>query len=240
VVIVFAKAPRPGEVKTRMCPPLSHAEAAEFYACMLADVLETTARAARALGLDPILALHPGERCADLARDVPAPFRVVPQRGPDLAGRMAWAVREAAAGGVRRVLLRGSDSPALGGGSLGEALDSLDGSFDVVLRPDRDGGYNLVGLRRPVPEIFDHPMSTARALEDVLARARSLGLAARVAEPGFDLDRPADLRWLARERALAAELCPRTLEWADRRGLWRLCEAHRELPAVAGSEPRAR
>ena len=219
VVVVFAKAPRPGEVKTRMCPPLSHAEAAEFYACMLADVLETTARAARPLGLEPILAVHPPERCAELARDVPPPFRVVAQRGPDLAGRMAWAVREAAAGGARRLLLRGSDSPTLDGAALAQALFDLD-AFDVVLRPDRDGGYNLVGLRRPAPEIFDHPMSTARALEETLARARSLGLATRIAEPGFDLDTPADLLWLARDRDRAAQLCVRTVEWADRRGLW--------------------
>ena len=89
-----------------------------------------------------------------------------------------------------------------------------------MLRPDRDGGYNLVGLGRPVPEIFDHPMSTANVLEDTLARARALGLAVKVAEPGFDLDTPADLRWLARERERAAPLCARTLEFLDRRGLW--------------------
>jgi hypothetical protein len=237
VVVVFAKAPRPGEVKTRMCPPLSHAEAAEFYACMLADVLETTARAAGLLGLEPVLAVHPAERCVELARDVPAAFRIVAQRGPDLAARMAWAVREAAAGGVRRVLLRGSDSPTLDGAALAAALSHLD-ECDVVLRPDRDGGYNLVGLRRPRPEIFDHPMSTARALEETLARARALGLATRLAEPGFDLDTPADLRWLARERERAAELCARTVDWADRRGLWVLCGAHAELAAAPAPATR--
>jgi rSAM/selenodomain-associated transferase 1 len=220
VVIVFAKAPRAGEVKTRMCPPLSHGEAAELYASMLADVLEATARAALALAIDPVLAVHPPELRAELARDVPTPFRVVSQRGSDLAARMAWAVREAAASGVARMLLRGSDSPTLDGAALAEAFAELD-SHDVVLRPDRDGGYNLVALRRPTPEIFDHPMSTASVLADTLARARARGLAVRVAEPGFDLDTLADLRWLARERERAAGLCARTLAFADRRGLWR-------------------
>jgi rSAM/selenodomain-associated transferase 1 len=220
VVIVFAKAPRPGEVKTRMCPPLSQAEAAELYASMLADVLEATARAARPLGLDPVLAVHPPESCGALACDVPTPFHVVAQRGSDLAARMAWAVREAAAGGARRMLLRGSDSPTLDGAALAEALADLE-THDVVLRPDRDGGYNLVGLRRPAPEIFDHPMSTASVLEDTIARARRLGLSTKVAEPGFDLDTLADLRWLARERDRARELCARTLDFVDRRGLWR-------------------
>jgi rSAM/selenodomain-associated transferase 1 len=219
-VIVFAKAPRAGEVKTRMCPPLSHAEAAELYASMLADVLEATAHAARALGIDAVLAVHPPERCGELARDVPTPFRVVAQRGSDLAARMAWAVRETAAGGVARMLLRGSDSPTLDGAALASALAELE-AHDVVLRPDRDGGYNLVGLRRPTPEIFDHPMSTASVLADTQARASARGLAVRIAEPGFDLDTLADLRWLAQERDRAAELCARTLAFADRRRLWR-------------------
>lgn len=234
-VIVFAKAPRPGEVKTRMCPPLSHAEAAEFYACMLADVLEATARAARLIGLEPILAVHPAECCAELARDAPVPFRVVAQRGPDLSARMAWAVREAAAGGALRVLLRGSDSPTLDAAALARALSDLD-ACDVVLRPDRDGGYHLVGLRRPTPGIFEHAMSTPRALEDALARARALGLSTRVSEPGFDLDTLADLYWLARERELAGALCARTVDYADRRGLWRHCGARPELAEAAPAE----
>lgn len=219
-VIVFAKAPRPGEVKTRMCPPLSPGEAAELYASMLADVLDATARAAVELCIDPLLAVHPPGLCAELAREVPTRFRVIAQRGPDLSARMCWAVREAGAAGITRVLLRGSDSPTLDGAVLASALADLD-EHDVVLRPDRDGGYNLVGLRRPTPEIFEHRMSTPSVLEDTLSRARKLGLAVKVAEPGFDLDTLADLRWLARERGRAADLCARTLAFADRRGLWR-------------------
>ena len=219
VLIVFAKVPRPGEVKTRMCPPLSHLEAAELYASMLADVLEASSRAARRLGIDPVLALHPGALGRALSIDVPTPFRVVSQRGPDLAARMAWAVREAAAGGAPRLLGRGSDSPALDEDAISAALDALD-RHDVVLRPDLDGGYNLVGLRRPTTAIFDHPMSTGPVLADTLARARGLGLSAQVAAPGFDLDTIADLRWLARERVRAAGLCARTLDFIDRRGLW--------------------
>jgi len=223
-VVVFAKAPRPGEVKTRLCPPLTPALAAEFYAEMLADVLATTARLAGALGFAPVLAVHPPELCAALAREAPTPFCVVSQRGPDLARRMAWAVREVSAAGISRVLLRGSDSPTLDGAALAAALATLD-EHDVVLRPDRDGGYNLVGMRRSVPAIFEHPMSTATALEETASRARALGLSVEITEPGFDIDTPADLRWLARERDRAAGLCARTLAFADRHGLWRLIEA---------------
>lgn len=219
VLIVFAKVPRPGEVKTRMCPPLSLVEASELYASMLADVLETSARAARRLGLDPVLALHPAEQGRELALGVPTPFRVVPQRGPHLSARMSWALREAAAGGASRILLRGSDSPALDEEAIAAALDAL-ARCDVVLRPDLDGGYNLVGLRLATSAIFDHPMSTGHVLEDTLERARGLGLATEVAAPGFDLDTIEDLRWLARERDRASRSCARTLEFIDRHGLW--------------------
>jgi glycosyltransferase A (GT-A) superfamily protein (DUF2064 family) len=202
-----------------MCPPLSPAEAAGLYASMLADVLDASARAARRLGIDPVLALHPAALGRELAREVPTPFRVVPQRGPHLSARMAWAVREAAAGGASRVLVRGSDSPALDEESIAWALDALE-RCDVALRPDRDGGYNLVGLRRPTTAIFAHPMSTGHVLADTLARALSLGLAVDVSAPGFDLDTVEDLRRLAGERERAAALCARTLDFLDRSGLW--------------------
>jgi rSAM/selenodomain-associated transferase 1 len=222
-LVVFAKAPRPGEVKTRMCPPLSRNEAAELYANMLADVLEASARFALELRVAAILAVHPAQGCAALAREAPTPFCVVSQRGRNLAERMAWAVREAAASGMPRVLLRGSDSPTLTADALASALDALD-ACDVVLRPDLDGGYNLVGLRKPAASIFEHPMSTSHVLEDTAARARALGLRVQIGEPGFDLDTVADLRWLARERDRAASLCPRTLAFADERELWRHLE----------------
>ena len=72
---------------------------------------------------------------------------------------MTWAVREAAAAGAQRILLRGSDSPTLDAEVVREALAALR-EFDLVLRPDYDGGYSLVGLRRPAAGLFDHPMST--------------------------------------------------------------------------------
>jgi hypothetical protein len=219
-VVVLAKAPLAGAVKTRMCPPLHPAEAAELAASMLADVLEATAAMAARLGLRPVLAVHPPEWCAALARDVPTSFCVVSQRGPDLAARMAWAVREAAASGAPRVLLRGSDSPTLDLEALAAALEALEAA-DVVLRPDLDGGYNLVGLRRAEPRLFCHPMSTSRVLEDTCARARELSLSVALLAPGFDVDTARDLALLARERARAAPLCARTLAFLDRNGLWR-------------------
>jgi hypothetical protein len=209
-------------VKTRLCPPFTSDQAARFYAAILADVLDATLAGCRALELEAVLAVHPPEAAAR----VPAPpgFRREPQQGADLAARMEHAMaRELAAG--RPALLRGSDSPTLGAATLEAALAALARS-DLVLCPDRDGGYNLVGLARPAPGLFDHPMSTASVLDDTLAHARRLGLSHTLLPAGFDLDTAADLALLAEaRRAGAAALCPRTLAFLDEEGLWAVDES---------------
>lgn len=212
-LLVFAKEPRPGLVKTRLCPPLSPAQAADLYACMLGDVLEVSVASAERLGLAPVLLVTPPEACARLAQAAPS-FRVLAQRGPDLGARMEAAVADAAELGHAPLLLRGSDSPTLGEGLLRAALAAL-GRAELAVSPDPDGGYNLVAVRRPVPGLFSHPMSTQSVLEDTLARARSLGLRSELLEPSFDVDVAADLAGLAR-RGAGVSGCPRTLAWLER------------------------
>ena len=220
-LVVFAKAPRAGAVKTRLCPPFTPEEAAELYARLLADVLAASAEATRELGLTATIAVHPPQACAEIARLAPSCFSVVPQRGADLGHRMGWAVREACAGGAPRVLLRGSDSPLIDAELVSEALEALEAA-DLVLRPDQDGGYGLVGLRRPEPGLFDHPMSTPSVLADTLANAGRAGLRTRVLAQGFDVDTPADLRQLEALRSpRLTRLCPATLAYLDERELWR-------------------
>ncbi len=222
VLVVFAKAPRAGQVKTRMVPPLTPAEAAELYARMLADVLEASVRFARELGVEPVVTVHPPELCREITSIAPPGFRVVAQRGADLSGRMSWAAREAAAAGATRILLRGSDSPALDGDSVARVLAALDAN-DLVVCPDLDGGYSLVGLRRPAPGLFDHAMSTRSVLDDTLARAAELGLRAQVEAASFDLDTIEDLNHLAavRSQPEVSGLCRHTLEYLDAHDLWR-------------------
>jgi glycosyltransferase A (GT-A) superfamily protein (DUF2064 family) len=239
-LVVFAKQPLPGQVKTRLCPPFTPEQAADFYACMLEDVLASTLRASAALALVAVLALQPPEAAPPSWRPappasgdglprrpsrrpefaVPAGLRCEAQQGGDLGARMEHAfVRELAAG-YRPVLLRGSDSPTLPQGTLSAALAAL-GRSDLVICPDRDGGYNLVGLRRPASGLFAHPMSTTSVLADTLARAGSAGLTHTLLPAGFDIDTAADLALLAeaRRQGAAAE-CPRTLAYLDRQGLW--------------------
>jgi hypothetical protein len=217
-LVVFAKEPRAGEVKTRLCPPFTPEQAAGFYAAMLADVLETSLAAAAALGLEAVLAVHPPEAAARIA--APPGFRREPQQGADLGARMEHAAARELARGGGPVLLRGSDSPTLGRATFEAALAAL-GAADLVICPDRDGGYNLVGLARPAPGLFSHPMSTRSVLDDTLARAKAAGLRHALLPAAFDLDTAADLALLARARREgAAGGCPRTLAFLDRAGLW--------------------
>lgn len=222
VIAVFAKRPESGRVKTRMSPPLTPEQAAQLYACLLDDSLEATSVAARQHGLEAVLAASPPEACGELAGRCPPVFRVVAQRGVDLAARMEHAVAEAAAGGARRILLRGSDSPTLDSAVIGEALLALD-RFDLVVCPDRDGGYSLIGLKQPVHGLFSHPMSTGRVLDDTLANAARAALTAHTLAPRFDLDSIGDLRWLAEARRESdPPPCPRTLTFLDEYDIWRL------------------
>lgn len=219
-LLVFAKGPKPGAVKTRMCPPWTPDQATGFYDALLGDVLEASAAAALRLGLVPYLCVTPPDAEAALAARAPEPFRTVVQRGEGLGARMGNAAADVGALGHAPLLIRGSDSPTLGEGALRAALDSL-ARADLALAPDQGGGYLLVALRHPVAGLFDHPMSTASVLEDTLARGRTRGLRTGLLAPGFDVDTVADLALLARARAGPEPLpCPRTLAWLDTQRLW--------------------
>jgi len=220
VVVVFAKRPAPGAVKTRMCPPLSLDQAAALYGAMLDDVLATTAAAAAEAGAAAWLAVHPADAVDELLARCPAGFRGVPQCGSDLAERMANALADAAAAGFARILLRGSDNPSLAGAELLRGLAALDDA-DLAVGPDRDGGYGWIALRGAPAGLFDHAMSTASVLSDTLARAAALGLRVRTLASHFDLDTAADLALLAAARARGeARDCTRTLALLDDLELW--------------------
>lgn len=219
VIVVFAKAPRPGLVKTRMSPPLTAEEAADLYQHMLDDVLLATARFALELDLQAVVAVHPASACGEIARRAPSGFRVVSQHGRDLSERMTWAAAEAAAAGADRILLRSSDSLVLGRGLVEECLAALE-EVEVAIAPDCGGGYALIGVRDASQGLWDHPMSTASVLDDTLGNARRLGLRTRLVPETPDLDTAADLALLVRRRTDAAELCPQTLAFLDEHDFW--------------------
>ena len=211
-LIVFAKSPRPGLVKTRMSPPLTLGQAAELYRAMLADILDASLRFANELELEPVLAFYPPDAASEFMDRTPPGYRLQEQRGVDLNHRMANAFAEAAAGGVTRILLRGSDSPALGLDVHRAALAGLDNGDDLVLTPDQGGGYALIGMRTTRPAVFELPMSTDHVMEQTLAAARALGLQSSLTQVGFDLDEVRDFhRFDELSSEMLLDLCPRTV-----------------------------
>jgi hypothetical protein len=196
-VAIMAKAPRPGEVKTRLCPPLLAAEAAALYRCFLLDKIA----AVRALhGVRPVLAYTPDEAQAELAVLAPD-FTLVPQRGADLGARLHATLAGLLGAGHPGAIAVDSDTPTLPREFLQRAVDCLARPGpDVVLGPTEDGGYYLIGVRAAHRALFDDvPWSTRVVLEATLRRAAAAGLEAVRMPTWFDVDTPDDLRRLQTE-----------------------------------------
>jgi hypothetical protein len=205
ILALFAKAPVPGQVKTRLSPEISPENAAALYEAMLLDILDQHATArdgARALWFAP------PEASAWFQRVAPAGFRLLQQSGASLAERMAGTFRFHASEGFDQIVLRGTDSPTLPLERVSEAFAALERA-DLALCPDRDGGYNLIGLRGPCDGLFALELSHAGVLSQTLANARALSLRAELLPAHHDVDTFADLLRLAPE--LDPRLTPRTL-----------------------------
>jgi rSAM/selenodomain-associated transferase 1 len=223
-VIVMAKAPRPGEAKTRLVPPLTRPEAARLAACFFADTAALALNVAREL----VVAYAPADGRAELEDILRA---VVPeeifdegrvlwleQRGEDLGARLSSVAERAAAAGLSPLLFVGTDSPTLPPPFLNDALEVLNaGRADVALGPADDGGYYALGLRAHAPGLFDSvEWSTPRAYAQTARNAARLGLRLLELPRWYDVDTPADLRrlraQLLRDDA-ARRRAPATYEW---------------------------
>jgi len=208
ILALFAKAPVPGQVKTRLAPELTLEQAAALYGAMLLDILD---QHAAERDCERALWFSPADAQAWFERFAPSGWRLLPQRGPDLAARMAELFRRHAAEGFDRIVLRGSDSPTLPLARVDEAFAALEHA-DVAICPDRDGGYNLIGLRGPCDGLFALELSHASVLAQTLSRARALGLRTELLPAHHDVDTFADLVRLLPE--LDPRLTPRTLQLA--------------------------
>ena len=198
LLIIFAKEPRPGQVKTRFCPPLSLKAAARLYQGFLEDVLEVGERLP---GLSLALTYSPEGAAAFFRRLAPPGVRLFPQAGADLGERMHKALEWGLSSGFNVVLLRGADTPDLPGEVILEGKAVLEEArAQVVLGPSRDGGYYLVGLTSPQPELFRGlTWSTPAVLDETLSRARARSLSVHLLPPWSDIDTYGDLQaFLAR------------------------------------------
>jgi hypothetical protein len=210
--LIFAKAPVPGQVKTRIARAIGAEAAASLYRKLMVHCLETALAAQ--LG-EVVLCVTPeGTRDAfllDLARR--HGLRVVPQQGDDVGARMAHALHWSVSGGTPTLLI-GSDCAALTAAYLRDAAAALAPPADVVLGPAEDGGYFLVGVRAACPDCFKAiEWSTPRVLQQTRARLQSAGLRWHELAPTWDVDEPADLPRLRQLAACSAwgELPPHAL-----------------------------
>ncbi len=200
-LLIFARAPVPGRVKTRLIPLLGARNAARLHA----RLLQRTLRMAVATHLAPVeLWCAPAIGNGFFYR-VHRDFRVRlrRQQGADLGLRMHHALRTTLREGKYAVVI-GSDCPALTGADLHAAFSALHAGHDAVLGPAQDGGYVLIGLRKPAARLFQGmPWGGARVLARTRRRlARVHKLTVELATT-WDIDRPADFRRAVRERLLA-------------------------------------
>ncbi len=191
-VLQFARAPVPGAVKTRLFPALGAERACRLH-CRLVE--HTTTQLA---GLPAIqLALYCDDTDHDWVRAHAQRFGIGlhAQVAGDLGTRMLAACQDAP---DEAAILVGSDCPALNGAYLQAAIDALAHS-DVVIGPASDGGYVLLGTRRPQPTLFtDIDWGSNRVLAQTLARAEAARLKVLQLTVLDDIDRPEDLDQLAR------------------------------------------
>jgi rSAM/selenodomain-associated transferase 1 len=209
VLVIMAKAPRPGEVKTRLISTLSPEVVTAFYCCLLDDTLAL----ARSLGDVEVAIMCPEPDVDELAQLAGEGMSVVAQRGKGLAAGLTSVFAHFAEGHQRRIIAFNSDSPHLPRSVLEGAFATL-AAHDVVVGPSDDGGYYLVGAKASYPALFaSGGMGTSSALERLLSSARGLGLTVGFSDPFYDIDLADDLSRLAAELRVAPTRAPRTARW---------------------------
>lgn len=199
-LLVFAKAPVPGRVKTRLARHVGRRAAAGLYRGLLAD---TVGMAVSAHVAPVELWVSPGRHPAldAIARRHGLVQRVQPPG--DLGARMDRASRRALRDGGPVVII-GGDCTGLTAGHLAAAFGALEAGRDVVLAPAPDGGYTLIGLARPAPGLFRAmPWGSSAVLAETRRRLRRARLDAQLLAAADDLDDPADLRRYRRQRGTA-------------------------------------
>ncbi len=206
IVVIVAKEPVATQVKTRLCPHLSPAQAAELYALFIKDMVEEMSgivNAEAGLQVNPKqglrLALAYSPQGAERTFEVlsPPPVLIFPQQGAELGERLSHIFTKLCGEGYEQVHIINSDSPDMPCSLIHASTKLLEiPQTDLVLGPCADGGYYLIGLKKPIPELFQEiPWSTDRVLALTLERARTLGLSYGLLEPWYDIDTCDDLEW---------------------------------------------
>ena len=226
-LIVVAKRPVPGQVKTRIAATLGPEQATELYRCALADTLELVASFPN---LEHVISYAPpdDEARAYFAELAPG-WTLIPQQGEVFGERLLSAFQQLAERGPRQMVLIGTDNPSLPSDLISQAFHALaDEAVDAVLGPVSDGGYYLIGMRRPHPILFERiQWSTEVVADETRQRAAEAGLRLAEVPTWYDLDTADDLRKLYAEISRTSDQrAPRTRAFVERVGL---ADPHRTM-----------
>ncbi len=175
-LVMMAKAPRIGTVKTRLTPLLNDEQAAALSGCFIRDMAENIGGLTRDRRLVGIVAYTPAGAESTFAGLLPKQFYLLTQRGADLGERLNHAAEDLFAAGFGAVCLVNSDSPTLPESILSHAAAELRSSGErIVLGEATDGGYYLIGLKKPQPHLFQRiDWSTPRVFAQTVARAEEI------------------------------------------------------------------
>lgn len=204
-LVIFAKAPMPGQVKTRLCPALTEDEAATLHGSFVLDTLERTKAAVGKFKLpfDRFLACAPSSTHVFFKiMEARHGVTLLDQQGEDLGARMQQAFDSLFSRGYRQVCLVGTDVPSLPLTHYRDAIGSL-AQHDLVIGPARDGGYYLIGLTKPCPALFTAiPWSTDQVLALTQQKAAAAGLKTTLLPAWRDIDTLDDLQALIDDSAV--------------------------------------
>ncbi|CAN5435035.1 TIGR04282 family arsenosugar biosynthesis glycosyltransferase [soil metagenome] len=195
----MTKAPRAGQVKTRLIPLLTPEEAAALNVCFLRDLSAAIADAGwPGQGVACYTPVGAEEIYASI---LPSKFLLMAQRDGPFGQRLAGALEDLLAAGFGSVCLINSDSPTVPAANFAQAALWLAEAEDtLVLGPSDDGGYYLIGMKRLHRRIFEEiDWSTDRVLKQTLARAAEIGLAVQLLPLGYDVDESATLHRLCQD-----------------------------------------
>jgi len=238
-LVIMAKAPKSGRVKTRLTNHLPSPAVISLYRCLLEDTL---ALAASLMNIH-VAVMCPESDLLELSQLLGNSVQVVAQTGNGLAAGLTSVFRHFISAGHQHVIAFNSDSPHLAPSVLENAFEQL-AAHDVVIGPTHDGGYYLVGAKAVHPSLFESdPMGTNTALDRLLERTKTLALSTAFTEPFYDIDVANDLLQLSRELRLAPAKAPRTanwfVEWQETVAQLPQCEGTNELLAQTNAPTSA-
>ncbi len=224
-VVIAAKPPVPGKVKTRLSPPLSLDQSARLYECFLVDTINTVAAIKE---VDRFIAFYPDVPAKDLSfanvnsvsglsqNEFLTDFTLITQKGIDLGERLISVFEQLFSNGYGRVTIIGSDSPNLPVAFIKRSLNDLKKSnVDVTLGPCKDGGYYLIGLKAFYSDILKGiSWSTSSVFDETIEKIKKLGLGVSVLPEWYDIDNNKDLNFLKDEIfSSPEEVAPKTRDF---------------------------